>query len=90
MNTPLDTPYPTKSAYVELISGEVYAPSAGSSAYDVFEGDTLEERAEKFFNLGDDRNIAEVFVRGRRVHPTVRCCRLTLCSSRMTSLGFGA
>jgi hypothetical protein len=30
----------------------------------VFEGDTLEDQFEKFINLGDDRNIVEVYVAG--------------------------
>jgi cytosine/adenosine deaminase-related metal-dependent hydrolase len=37
------------------------------SAFDVFPGDTLLQRFEKFINLGDDRNVVGVWVDGRRV-----------------------
>lgn len=36
-------------------------------AYFTLSGDTFEERFEKFINLGDDRNIAEVWVAGAQV-----------------------
>ncbi|KAL6750281.1 hypothetical protein V8C86DRAFT_2816921 [Haematococcus lacustris] len=35
--------------------------------FDVFDGDTLEDQFEKFINLGDDRNIVEVYVAGAAV-----------------------
>jgi guanine deaminase len=39
-----------------------------------FDSDTLEERFQKLCTLGDDRNVARVFVRGREVHvrPSMR------------------
>ena len=36
--------------------------------FDVFEWDGLGQCLEKFFNLGDCRNISKVFVKGRLVH----------------------
>ncbi|XP_062874271.1 guanine deaminase [Trichomycterus rosablanca] len=39
------------------------------SPVDVFPGDGPEVILEKFLNLGDDRNIVEVYVAGRRVVP---------------------
>ncbi|KAF7687627.1 guanine deaminase [Silurus meridionalis] len=39
------------------------------SPIDVFPGDDLEVLLEKFLNLGDDRNIVEVYVAGKRVVP---------------------
>lgn len=36
--------------------------------FDIFEWDAIEQRLEKFFNLGDCRNISKVFVKGRLVH----------------------
>jgi guanine deaminase len=38
--------------------------NAPGGPFDVFEGDTLEDQFEKFINLGDDRNIVEVYVAG--------------------------
>lgn len=32
--------------------------------FDIFDGDTIEDQFEKFINLGDDRNIVEVYVQG--------------------------
>ena len=32
--------------------------------FDIFDGDTIEDQFEKFINLGDDRNILEVYVQG--------------------------
>ncbi|KAG2495263.1 hypothetical protein HYH03_006536 [Edaphochlamys debaryana] len=52
--------------------------------FDVFEGETDEERFEKFINLGDDRNLLEVYVQGACVKrgdafpldPTKPACEL--------------
>ena len=41
--------------------------NAEGGPFDVFDGDTLEDQFEKFINLGDDRNIVEVYVQGVRV-----------------------
>lgn len=38
-----------------------------SAVFDVFPEDTPLDAFQKFINLGDDRNIKAVFVRGRRV-----------------------
>lgn len=35
--------------------------------FDIFDGDTMEDQFEKFINLGDDRNIVEVYVQGKLV-----------------------
>ncbi len=40
---------------------------AAGGPFDVFPGDSLLQRFEKFVNLGDDRNVAGVWVGGRRV-----------------------
>ncbi|KAG1674922.1 hypothetical protein FOA52_014715 [Chlamydomonas sp. UWO 241] len=32
--------------------------------FDIFDGDSMEDQFEKFINLGDDRNIVEVYVQG--------------------------
>ncbi|XP_006627040.3 guanine deaminase [Lepisosteus oculatus] len=45
------------------------SPSVPDSPFDVFESDTTENILEKFLNLGDDRNIVEVYVAGNRVVP---------------------
>ncbi len=37
--------------------------------FDVYPTDTVEDRFQKFCNLGDDRNIAKVWVQGRCVVP---------------------
>ncbi len=39
----------------------------GGGPFDVFAGDTWAQRFEKFINLGDDRNVMQVYVDGRRV-----------------------
>lgn len=39
------------------------------AAFDVYPSDTLEDLFQKFCNLGDDRNIAGVWVQGKQVHP---------------------
>lgn len=41
--------------------------AATGGPFDVFDVDSLSERFEKFINLGDDRNISEVYVQGRCV-----------------------
>ena len=40
-----------------------------AATFDVYETDTIEDRFQKFCNLGDDRNIAKVWVQGRCVVP---------------------
>eukprot|EP00798_Chlamydomonas_sp_ICE-L_P022726 gene22726-29887_t len=35
--------------------------------FDIFDGDTYEDQFEKFINLGDDRNIIEVYIQGTMV-----------------------
>lgn len=35
--------------------------------FDIFDGDSIEDQFEKFINLGDDRNICEVYVAGALV-----------------------
>jgi len=42
-------------------------PEVPNGPFDVFYCDSFEERLEKFINLGDDRNIAEVWVAGAQV-----------------------
>ncbi|XP_048859144.1 guanine deaminase [Brienomyrus brachyistius] len=44
-------------------------PTASESPFDVFSDDDIKIILEKFLYLGDDRNIKEVFVAGRRVVP---------------------
>ncbi len=41
--------------------------NAEGGPFDIFDGDTIEDQFEKFINLGDDRNIIEVYVQGMRV-----------------------
>ena len=38
-----------------------------NEVFDVSVSDTLEDKFQKFVNLGDDRNIKSVFVKGRKV-----------------------
>ncbi|GAX82583.1 hypothetical protein CEUSTIGMA_g10009.t1 [Chlamydomonas eustigma] len=38
--------------------------NAEGGPFDIFDGDTIEDQFEKFINLGDDRNILEVYVQG--------------------------
>jgi guanine deaminase len=38
--------------------------NAEGGPFDIFDGDTIEDQFEKFINLGDDRNIIEVYVQG--------------------------
>ncbi len=38
--------------------------TAGGAAFDCYEGDSMEDRFQKFINLGDDRNIRAVWVQG--------------------------
>ncbi len=42
--------------------------------FDIFDGDTMEDQFEKFINLGDDRNIVEVYVQvhGRRASRSIK------------------
>lgn len=42
-------------------------PDAEDTPFDCFECDTLEDVIQKFFYLGDDRNILQVYVAGRPV-----------------------
>ena len=42
---------------------------ATDSAVDVFDIDTLDGIFQKLFYLGDDRNVSEVYVAGRKVFP---------------------
>ncbi|XP_041082620.1 guanine deaminase-like [Polyodon spathula] len=42
-------------------------PSVPGGPFDVFAGDTFEVIVEKFFYLGDDRNMVEVYVAGKKV-----------------------
>ncbi|KAI0211152.1 Guanine deaminase [Lamellibrachia satsuma] len=44
-------------------------PSVANSPFDIFDKDTVDDMIQKFFYLGDDRNIVEVFVAGQRVLP---------------------
>ncbi|TSR04282.1 Guanine deaminase [Bagarius yarrelli] len=44
-------------------------PCAPGSPIDLFSGDDTEIILEKFLNLGDDRNIVEVYVAGKQVVP---------------------
>ena len=39
------------------------------ATFDVFATDTIEDKFQKFCNLGDDRNIVQVWVQGRSVVP---------------------
>lgn len=41
--------------------------TSGAGAFDTFPSDSLLGRMEKTMTLGDDRNIAGVWVQGRRV-----------------------
>ena len=41
--------------------------TGGGAAFDVFAGDSLEDRFQKFVTLGDDRSIRAVWVQGRLV-----------------------
>lgn len=41
--------------------------NAPGGPFDIFDGDTMEDQFEKFINLGDDRNIIEVYVQGTLV-----------------------
>lgn len=36
--------------------------------FDVFSWDGIDEYIEKYFNLGDCRNVSKVFVQGKLVH----------------------
>eukprot|EP00026_Physarum_polycephalum_P007872 Phypoly_transcript_07942.p1 GENE.Phypoly_transcript_07942~~Phypoly_transcript_07942.p1 ORF type:complete len:486 (+),score=83.15 Phypoly_transcript_07942:96-1460(+) len=47
----------------------VIDPTAPDSPLDVFEADTLQEIFQKFIFLGDDRNIAQAYVQGKKVVP---------------------
>ena len=38
--------------------------NAEGGPFDIFDGDAMEDQFEKFINLGDDRNIVEVYVQG--------------------------
>ncbi len=44
-------------------------PYVNDSPIDIFSVDTIEQIFEKFIFNGDDRNITEVFVQGRKVVP---------------------
>ncbi|ELU04611.1 hypothetical protein CAPTEDRAFT_178545 [Capitella teleta] len=43
-------------------------PYVIDSPYDLFKRDEIEDSIQKFFYLGDDRNITNVYVAGREVH----------------------
>jgi guanine deaminase len=47
----------------------VIDPFANDSPVDIFSVDTIEQILEKFIFNGDDRNISEVYVQGRKVVP---------------------
>jgi guanine deaminase len=49
----------------------VIDPLVDTSAFDVFDSDTLHDVLLKFLFTGDDRNVQQVWVSGRRVHCTV-------------------
>jgi guanine deaminase len=40
---------------------------SGAAVYDTFEWDSTEDKFQKFINLGDDRNIKEVYVEGKKI-----------------------
>eukprot|EP01134_Creolimax_fragrantissima_P001617 CFRG1617T1 len=42
-------------------------PDVKNSPFDLFEGDSLKDIVQKFLYLGDDRNITEVFISGKKV-----------------------
>ncbi|KAK2173569.1 hypothetical protein NP493_866g00025 [Ridgeia piscesae] len=44
-------------------------PCVSNSPFDIFDKDTTEDTFQKFIYLGDDRNVTEVFVAGKRVLP---------------------
>lgn len=44
-------------------------PYVSDSPVDIFSVDTMEQIFEKFIFNGDDRNISEVYVQGRKVVP---------------------
>ena len=41
--------------------------ASSSSPVHLFPDETMDERIQKFFMLGDDRNITKVFVAGRNI-----------------------
>ncbi|MEW5318753.1 MAG: hypothetical protein WDW38_009948 [Sanguina aurantia] len=43
---------------------DVITYKVSGGPFDIFEGETDHEKVEKFLNLGDDRNIAEVYIQG--------------------------
>ncbi|XP_051784333.1 guanine deaminase isoform X2 [Erpetoichthys calabaricus] len=47
------------------------SPTTTDSSFDVFAGDTKKVIFEKFINLGDDRNVMEVYVAGKLVFPSM-------------------
>ena len=55
---------PGKSLDALIINGEGVG---GRSPFDIFEGQGVSEIFQKFIFLGDDRNIEQIFVAGRRV-----------------------
>ena len=40
---------------------------SNGATFDCFEGDTELDAFEKFLNLGDDRNVSQVWVKGARI-----------------------
>ena len=62
--------FETGKAFDALIvngDGVVGAAGHGRSPFDISEHETPTEMFQKFIFLGDDRNIEQVFVNGRRV-----------------------
>jgi guanine deaminase len=47
----------------------VIDPIAMDSPLDVFDTDSLQEIFQKFIFVGDDRNISQVWVQGRKIVP---------------------
>jgi guanine deaminase len=45
----------------------IIVDTRSAGAFDVFASDTPLDAFQKFINLGDDRHITAVFVKGRRV-----------------------
>ena len=54
---------------IECGSFQPYSSQRGSQQipYDVYPDDTRLDRLEKFVQLGDDRNIKQVYVQGRQI-----------------------
>jgi guanine deaminase len=52
---------------LSLVGWQVVNPGHAEGPLDIFDGEHLSSAFEKFLFLGDDRNIEQVFVGGRRV-----------------------